>query len=106
MENKTSLQLMIDFRTDPLPAHILGIDDAHLLVQCAGLPCMGKLTRPLYTVSGKSSDGNFMATGQIARVSSSGDILTLRLPERADVGQPDSHPQRRATLQRPVTKGV
>jgi hypothetical protein len=106
MENKTPLKLMIAFRTDPLPAHILGVDDTHMLVLCAGLPSPGNGVRPTYTVSGKSSDGNFLATGQVARVSASGGILTLRLPERVDVGQPDSCQQVQATAQRLVTNLV
>ncbi len=32
--NQTPLLLMIDFRSDAIPAHIVGLSNTHLLVRC------------------------------------------------------------------------
>lgn len=91
MENKTPLQLMVDFRTDAPPAHLIAMDEERLLVHCQGLPRPGKSPHVTYSLLGKSSGGDLLVNGDIHRVSASGDVLTLRIPPRIAVGMPEEY---------------
>ena len=82
---QTPLLLMIDFRSDALPAHIVGLSNAHLLVICKGMPKSGKHSPPVYSLYGKSAKGEFLASGALSRVSVRGDVFTLTMPEWLDV---------------------
>ena len=83
--NQTPLLLMIDFRSDALPAYIVGVSYAHLLVICKGMPKSGKHSPPVYSLYGKSQQGDFLASGALSRVSVRGDVFTLTMPEWIDV---------------------
>ena len=86
-EKQTPLLLMIDFRSDALPAHIVGLSDAHLLVICKGMPQLGKNSPPVYSLYGKGPQGEFLASGALSRVSLRGDVFTLAMPEWIDVNR-------------------
>jgi hypothetical protein len=85
--NQTPLRLMIDFRSDALPAHIVGLSHAHLLVICRGMPQLGKNSPPVYSLYGKGPQGEFLASGVLSRVSLRGDVFTLAMPEWIDVNR-------------------
>jgi hypothetical protein len=78
---------MIDFRSDALPAYIVGLSNAHLLVRCKGMPKCGKHSPPVYWLYGKGQQGNFLASGALSRVSIRDDVFTLTIPEWIDVCQ-------------------
>jgi hypothetical protein len=82
---QTPLLLMVDFRSDALPAHIMGLSNAHLLVTCKGMPKSGKHSPPVYSLYGKSPKSSFLASGALSRVSVRGDVFTLTMPEWLDV---------------------
>lgn len=90
VEEQTPLLLMIDFRSDALPAHIVGLSNAHLLVICKGMPKSGKHSPPVYSLYGKSLKGEFLASGALIRLSARGDVFTLTIPEWLDVS-PGNH---------------
>jgi len=83
--NQTPLLLMIDFRSDALPAYIVGLSNAHLLVRCEGMPKSGNYSPPVYSLYGKGQQGKFLASGALSRVSLRGDVFTLTIPEWIDV---------------------
>ncbi len=91
MENRSKLQLMLDFRTDPLPAHILAIGPDYLLVHCQGLPKCSTSAIRAYTLLGKNAGGDVMLNGEVTQVSDSGDVLTLRIPQSIAVGTPQEY---------------
>jgi hypothetical protein len=83
--NQTPLLLMIDFRSDALPAHIVGLSDRHILVVCKGMPKAREHSPPVYSLYGKSPQGDFLASGALSRVSSRGEVFTLTMPEWIDI---------------------
>lgn len=91
MENRSSMQLMVDFRTDALPARLIAMDQEHLLVHCQGMPKLSQTSKCTYTLLAKSDGGDALVTGEIQRISDSGDVFTLRIPHRIDVGMPSEY---------------
>ena len=91
MENRSALQLMVDFRTDALPVHIIAMDEEHLLVHCKGMPKLSTASHHKYTLMGKNAGGDVLVNGVIERISESGDVFTLRIPARIDVGMPEEY---------------
>lgn len=91
MENKTPLQLMVNYRTDALPAHIIAMDEEHMLVHCQGMPRLNTTQDTTYTLLGRSAGGDVLIDGQIQRIADSGDVFTLRIPQRINVGMPEEY---------------
>jgi hypothetical protein len=85
IKKQTPLLLMIDFRSDALPAYIVGLGNTHLLVICKGMPKSGQHSPPVYSLYGKGPQDNFLASGALGRVSVQGDVFTLTMPEWIDV---------------------
>ena len=100
--NQTPLLLMIDFRTDALPAHILGLSEAHLLVICKGMPKSGKNSPPVYSIYGRGKQGDFLASGAVSRVSVRGEVFTLTLPEWIDISLDEDHAYLQTDIAPPV----
>lgn len=91
IENNTPLQLVVDFRTDALSAHIIALDEEHMLLFCQDMPNLGHASRSTYALMGKSAGGDVLICGAIQRVSRNGDVFTLRIPPRIDVGMPEEY---------------